>query len=206
MSPREFFLTLTALFVVVDPIPLAPLYATMTAGRSRADVRRIAKRASIAGAALLLFFALFGSFLFEALRLNVGAFRAAGGLLLLLTAIDMLRAKVSGCRCSPGEVAEGAHKEDISIVPVATPMLAGPGAIATVMVLTSERPGLWGTLGVSVAIVLTFAISYVILRVAPLLGRVLGVSGTAMIQRVMGLLLASMAVQFIFDGAKRLLG
>ena len=200
----SFFLTLIALLIVVDPIPVAPMFAAMTAGKSKVEVRAIARRASIAGALLLLFFTLFGGLLFKALRIELGAFRAAGGLLLLLTALDMLRAKVSECRCTPREVEAGARKDDISIVPLATPMLAGPGAIATVMMLVSERPGWSGSLTVVAAIGLTFVASYFVLRIAPLLGRILGTSGMAMFQRIMGLLLAAMSVQFIADGARRL--
>lgn len=203
-ATSSFLLTLTALFIVVDPIPVAPMFAAMTAGRSSNEVRSIARRASAAGALLLLFFTLFGGLLFKALRIELGAFRAAGGLLLLLTALDMLRAKVSECRCTPREMETGRRKDDISIVPLATPMLAGPGAIATVMMLVSERPGWEGTLSVVAAIALTFLATYFVLRVAPLLGRLLGTSGTAMFQRIMGLLLAAMAVQFIADGARRL--
>jgi multiple antibiotic resistance protein len=201
----SFFLTLIALLIVVDPIPVAPMFAAMTAGKSKVEVRAIARRASVAGALLLLFFTLFGGLLFKALRIELGAFRAAGGLLLLLTALDMLRARVSECRCTPRELKEGAAKDDISIVPLATPMLAGPGAIATVMMLVSERPGVGGTLSIVAAVAITFVASYVVLRVAPLIGRLLGTSGTAMFQRIMGLLLAAMAVQFIADGVRRLL-
>jgi multiple antibiotic resistance protein len=142
---------------------------------------------------------------FKVLHLELAAFRAAGGLLLLLTAIDMLRAKTSDCRCSPRELKAGADKEDISIVPLATPLLAGPGAIATVMVLTSEKPGFAGSIPVILAVAVTFAASYFILRAGPVIARLLGTSGMAMVQRVMGLLLAAVAVQFIAHGAKRLL-
>lgn len=200
-----FLLTLSAVFIVVDPIPVAPMFAAMTAGRSPTDARRIARRASVAGALLLVFFALFGGFLFKILRLELGAFRVAGGLLLLLTALDMLRAKSPDCRCSPAEMAKDAQKEDISIVPLATPLLAGPGAIATVMVLTSEKAGLAGTAAVLAAIAVTFSVTYLVLAAGRHVERFLGSSGMAMLQRVMGLLLAAVAVQFIVDGARRLL-
>jgi multiple antibiotic resistance protein len=203
---RDFVVTLSAIFIVVDPFPVAPMFAAMTAGQPAAQIRRTARRAAAAGTLLLLFFAFFGPLLFRALRLDLGAFRAAGGLLLLLTAVDMLRARVSECRCSAPEVEAGAQKDDIAIVPLATPMLAGPGAIATVMVLTSERSGVVGMVPVVGGILLTFTASYLVLRAGPLVARVLGTSGLAMLQRVMGLLLAAIAVQFIAEGGRRLLG
>jgi multiple antibiotic resistance protein len=202
----DFLLVLTALFVVVDPIPVAPMFASMTAERPAADVRRIARRASIAGAGLLLFFMTFGGTLFRALRLDINAFRAAGGLLLLLTALDMLRGKNSDCRCSRKEFDEASSKEDVSIVPLATPLLAGPGAIVTVMVLASERPGFLGTLPIVLTIALVFAVTYYTLLAGQLVKRVLGVSGMALLHRIMGLLLAAMSFQFIADGGRRLMG
>jgi multiple antibiotic resistance protein len=125
--------------------------------------------------------------------------------MLLLTALDMLRAIEPDCRCSREELAAATTKADIAIVPVATPLLAGPGAIATVMVLSSERPGAAGTAALLAAIAITFAVTYVMLRGAPLVARLLGASGLAMLQRMMGLLLAALAIQFIVDGAQRLL-
>lgn len=201
----DFFVILTALFVVVDPIPVAPMFAAMTAGRPAREVRRIAGRASLVGAGLLLFFMTFGGLLFRALRLDISAFRVAGGLLLLLTALDMLRGKVSDCRCSKQEVADGAARDDISIVPLATPLLAGPGAIVTTMVLASERPGLFGALPIAIAIAIVFGASYFTLLGGQLVQRLLGLSGMALLQRMMGLLLAAMSIQFIVDGARRLI-
>lgn len=201
----SFLVALSAVFVVVDPIAVAPLVAAMTEGRPQAEVRSILRRASVAGAGLLLFFALFGGSLFRVLRVDLSAFRVAGGILLLLTAIDMLRARVSECRCTKREISAGAQKHDIAFVPLASPLLAGPGAIATVMVLAAERPGLAPVLPVAAAIVVTFAAGYFILRAGALLSRLLGASGMALVQRVMGLVLAAVSVQFIVDGARRLL-
>lgn len=196
--------TLTALFIVVDPIPVAPMFAAMTAGKPRDEIRRIALRGSVAGALLLVFFAAFGKLLFKTLHLDIGAFRAAGGLLLLLTAVDMLRGKVSQCRCSPGEMKDAERKHDISIVPLATPLLAGPGAIATVVMLSAEQQGVIGSLPLYIAIAVTFTVSYYVLRLGPIVQRLFGTSGMAMFERVMGLLLAAVGIQFMAEGARRL--
>jgi multiple antibiotic resistance protein len=201
----DFIVVLTALLVVIDPIPVAPMFAAMTARWSVAETRRTARRAAVAGAALLIFFTFFGGLLFKAIRLDLSAFRAAGGLLLLFTALDMLRGKVSEGRCSKREVEDGMSKEDISIVPLATPLLAGPGAIVTVMVLASERTRVAGGLTIVSAVVATFVITYFTLRAGHFIRRVLGVSGMALLQRLMGLLLAALAFQFIAEGARQLL-
>ena len=200
-----FLTSLFAIFVVVDPIQVAPMLAAMTAGRSTQEVKQTARRASIAGALLLLFFAIFGQLLFKLLRVDLSAFRVAGGLLLLLTALDMLRGKASACRCSRAEIEEGARKDDIAIVPLATPLLAGPGAIATVMVLMADRPGALAIIPVAAAILVTFAVSYLTLRAGQYVRAILGTSGMAMLQRIMGLLLAAVSVQFMAEGARRLL-
>lgn len=200
----SFLTTLFAVFVVVDPIPVAPMFAAMTGGRPSHEIRRTARRASLAGALLLLFFAVFGQLLFKLLRVDLNAFRVAGGLLLLLTAIDMLRARMSENRCSKREVEEGVNKEDISIVPLATPLLAGPGAIATVMVLAADRPGALAMAPIAVAIGITFLISYYTLRAGHLIRRLAGPSAMAMLQRIMGLVLAAVSIQFIADGARGL--
>jgi multiple antibiotic resistance protein len=205
-SALEFFVVcLSAIFVVVDPIAATPMVATMTAGRDRAEVRSIVKRATLVGALLLVLFTLFGGVLFRLLHIELSAFRVAGGVLLLLTALDMLRGKLSSCKCSAEDVEDARTKPDIAIVPLATPLLAGPGAIATVMVLVSEN-GDSAPVFVILAILVTFAASYFVLRSAELVQRALRKSGMALVQRVMGLVLAAVSIQFIADGARQLFG
>jgi len=201
-----FAVALTALFVVVDPPGVVPVFAALTAGRAPAEVRRTALRASIAGAGILLGFALAGRALLAALGVDVAAFRVAGGLLLLATAADMLRAQVSACRCTPGEVEDARARADVAIVPVAIPMLAGPGALATVLVLMSRASTPWHVGAVLLAVVLTFAASWLALRSAPLVQRVVGPSVLSAVQRVLGLVLGALAVQFVVDGGRALLG
>ncbi|MDP1829762.1 MAG: MarC family protein [Archangium sp.] len=195
----------TALFVVVEPIGVVPMFAALTRDRPRDEVRRIAFRASVVGGLVLTLFALGGRFFLDALGVRIDAFRMAGGLLLLLTALDMLRAKQSACRCSAREVEEAQSREDLAIVPVAIPLLAGPGAMATVMMLMSRAtsPGMIG--GVFVAIALTFLASYLVLRSAEPIARWMGPSVTAVVQRVLGLVLAAMSLQFIVEGGLNLL-
>jgi multiple antibiotic resistance protein len=164
-------------------------------------------RACLVAGGLLVFFALFGGLIFKIFAVSLGAFRVAGGILLLITALDMLKAQPSPTRTSASERAEGEAKEDIAIVPLAMPLLSGPGAIATVMVLMSRGSGgIVVAVPVVLSIVITFVVTYYVLRGAGLVLRVLGQSGVAILERIMGLILAAIAVQFMADGGRDLLG
>ena len=200
-----FAAAFTAIFVVVEPFGVAPMFASLTAGRPLDEVRSIAWRASTVGASVLIGFTLGGPQLLRALHVELDAFRAAGGLLLLLTALDMLRGKGERCRCSKKELDHAMGQDDIAVVPVAVPLLAGPGSMATVMVLVAEG-GLAQSAIVILAILLTFAISYAVLRAAGTLQRWTGPSVVAVVERVLGLLLAAIALQFMATGGLGLIG
>jgi multiple antibiotic resistance protein len=200
-----FLMSLSAVFFVVDPIGVVPLFLAMTAGDSQEKMRRTAMRACLVACGMMLFFALFGGVIFKVFGVSLGAFRVAGGILLLITALDMLRARPSETRTTPTEEQEGVVKEDVAIVPLAIPLLSGPGAIATAMVLMAKGEKLTSAIPVLAAIILTFVASYYILRASGLIQRVLRQSGVAIVERVMGLILAAIAVQFIADGGKELL-
>jgi multiple antibiotic resistance protein len=190
------FSTLTTLLLVVDAPAAVPLFLSMTASDSAAYKRSTALRAVIAAAVVLAAFAALGSVIFRVLGVSLGAFRIAGGVLLFLLAIDMLRAERSRQRTSPEEEAEGVDRPDVSIFPLAIPMLAGPGATSTVMVLVSRAERAWQYVVVFGAIALTAFGSYLLLRGAVSVERRLGQTGMNVIQRVMGLILAATAVQF----------
>lgn len=201
----HFLVSLSAVFFVVDPVGVVPIFLAITAGDSETKMRRTALRACIVAGGLLLFFALFGGVIFQVFGVSLAAFRVAGGILLLITSLDMLRARPSETRTSRTEEQEGVAKEDVALVPLAMPLLAGPGAIASAMVLMAKGDSLLMTVPVLAAIVLTFVASYFILRASHLVQRVLKQSGVAILERVMGLILAAIAVQFMADGAKDLL-
>ena len=142
--------------------------------------------------------------MFGLFGISLASFRVAGGLLLLLTALDMLRARTSETRTTPGETQDGMVKEDVALVPLAIPLLAGPGAIASVMLLMARGEGPVYALPVLAAILLTFIISYLMLRSSAWIQRVLRQSGVAVLERVMGLILAGLAIQFVADGIREL--
>ena len=199
-----FLVSLPAVLFVVDPIGVVPIFLAMTSGDSEEKIRKTARRACIVACSLLVFFAVFGGLIFKVFGISLGAFRVAGGILLLITSLDMLRARPSETRTTQPEREEGEKKEDVALVPLAMPLLAGPGAIATAMVLMARGDSLVSAVPVLVAIVLTFLVSYFVLRAAGFVQRVLKQSGVAILERVMGLILAAIAVQFIADGAREL--
>jgi len=208
MFPRVLsftFSTLTTLLLVVDAPAAVPLFLSMTASDSAAYQRSTALRATIASAVILAAFAALGSVIFRVLGVSLGAFRIAGGVLLFLLAVDMLRAERSRQRTSPEEEAEGVDRPDVSIFPLAIPMLAGPGATSTVMVLVTRAEQAWQYAVVFGAIALTAFVSYVLLRGALRVERRLGHTGLNVIQRVMGLILAATAVQFVVEGVSNVL-
>jgi multiple antibiotic resistance protein len=199
------FSTVTTLLLVVDALAAVPLFLSMTEADSSEYKRRTAFRAALAAGIVLAAFGAMGGLIFRVLRISLGAFRIAGGVLLFLLAIDMLRAQRSRQRTSPEEEAEGVERPDVSIFPLAIPMLAGPGATSTVMVLVSRADRAWQYVVVFGAIVLTQLISYSVLRGAVRVERRLGRTGMNVLQRVMGLILAATAVQFVVDGVSTVL-
>lgn len=192
----------SAIFFVVDPIAVVPVFITITEGDSEAKRRAMAWRACVITAAILLTFMLCGGLIFQLFGLTLAAFKIAGGILLMLTALDMLRSRPSRTRTSDQEVNEAVHKPDVAIVPLAMPLLAGPGSIATVMVLVAQASRLWQFVLLGFSILGTALISYLMLRAAGLVNRFLGNSGRAILERVMGLLLVAIAVQFLIGGVR----
>lgn len=201
-DPGRFALvTFTSVLFIVDPVAAIPTYLVITQQEAPLERRRTARRACIAMTVLLVVFAATGTMLFQAFGITLPAFRTAGGLILWFVAMDMLHGER---RTQEGrdEVYEGQIKEDVALTPLAIPMLAGPGAISTAIVLAGQARGVVQTAVVYASIVLTGLISYVSLRLGePLLGR-LGKTGIRVVTRIMGLILAAVAVQFVFSGVR----
>jgi multiple antibiotic resistance protein len=196
----QALLALSALFFVVDPIGVLPIFMSITPHDSAEKRRAMAKKACFVATILLLIFALAGGALFKLLGVTLPAFKIAGGIALLLNGIDMLRGHTTPQKTSAAEQAEGAAKDDVAIFPLAMPLLAGPGAIATVMVTIGRAKGAIATAGVLAAIVVTMFASYLILRTAEYTERWISTTVKAILVRVMGLLLAAIAVQFAIEG------
>jgi len=194
---------LSAIFFVIDPLANVPIFLSITRAFTAEQRRNIALRAAVASWLTLSIFALAGGVIFEAFGISLGAFKTAGGLMLLLMSIDMMRAQPSRTRTSPEEQDESRARDDIAIFPLAIPMLAGPGAIATVMVLMSRaawRPA--PTAMVFVAVLVTCAVAWLLMRGASNAERFLPKTLLRAFERIMGLLLAAVAVEFIAGGIR----
>ena len=190
----------SAVVSVADPLGLVPVFLAMTAGWDAARRRRTAIVASIAMFVTLTVFAAVGPSILHFFGLSLGAFRIAGGCLLFLMAVDMLRAQPALKRSTPSVVAESHADGDIAIFPLAFPMLAGPGAIANAMMQTSGVHTIWEQTSIYIAIGLASVATLIVLLVAGAAERRLGKMGLSVLERVMGLVLAAIAVQFIVDG------
>jgi multiple antibiotic resistance protein len=193
---------LSAIFFVVDPFSAVPFFLAMTRDDSLARRRETALRASLTAGVVLAVSAVGGAWVFRALGIGLPAFKIAGGVVLLLLALDMIRTQPSRTRITDKEVEAGAVQDDIAIVPLAMPLLAGPGSIATVIVLMARaRVGpWWHAIPVLGAIAITSAASYFVLAGAARTEKVLGRTGLAILERAAGLLLVAVAVQFMLDG------
>jgi len=204
MVMTELFLSaFVTLFVVIDPPGCAPIYAGLTKGASAAQARAMALRATGIAALILLIFALFGQQLLGALHIELNSFRIAGGLMLFFIAFDMVFEKRTERREQRAEkIAATPEIEDVSVFPMAMPMLAGPGAIAAIMLLMNEAEG-WGARAeVLLALAAVLAITAAALVAAAPLIRLLGDKVEAVITRLLGVLLAALAAQYVIDGLK----
>ena len=198
----ELLLIFTSVLFIVDPFAVIPSFLAMTVRDSPAQRRVLARRGAWTCAITLTLFALGGSMIFTIFGITIGAFKIAGGVLMGLNALDMVQARRSQQRETAVETAEGIQKEDIGILPLGVPMLAGPGAISTVMVLALGAKTLAATVAVYVSIVVTSLLTYFVLSAASLVERRLGQTGMRILTRLMGLVLLAIAVQFILDGIK----
>jgi multiple antibiotic resistance protein len=197
---------LSAVFFVIDPMANVPIFLTITASDDSVARRRIARRAALAAWVTLSCFAFAGGLIFKAFGISLGAFKIAGGLMLLLMSVDMMRAQPSPTRTTAEEQGEASARDDIAIFPLAIPMLAGPGAIATVMVLMSRAA--WDpvrTAAVFVAVTVTCLVAWLFMRSAARAERLLPKTLLRAFERIMGLLLAAVAVEFIAGGIRDML-
>ncbi len=193
-------LAITSVFFLVDPFAVIPLFLAVTADSTPSERRGVARRSAFTCAIVLCSFALAGSLIFKMFGITLPAFKIAGGIILMGIGLDMLQAKQSGTKATAEEQQEGAEKQDASIIPLGMPMLAGPGAISTVMVLVGESHSVWQHAIIYATILLTSFISFMILAGADGVRKYLGETGIRILMRLMGLLLVALAVQFIVNG------
>lgn len=195
-------LAFVTLFVIVEPISIAPVFLAMTEGDSRLARSKMVTLACVIMVLVLLAFSLFGARLLDFLGISVAAFQTAGGILLLLIALDMLQAQPSRGKISPEESEAGSSKEDVAVTPLAVPLLAGPGAISTVILLSNQAEGWDYRLALYGAILSVCVVSFLVLRLAIRGASWLNPLFLRVVTRLAGLLLAALAMQFVFDGLR----
>lgn len=192
------------LFVVVEPLSLVPMFGALTRGGSEGYRRKMALKATFLAAIILLVFAFTGNWFLAAMGISLDAFKIAGGLLLFMISLDMVFARQSGVRSTTvREQEEARYKEDISVFPLAFPLIAGPGAMATLLLLVGEVHGdpvmFAGLLGI---LLFVLFLTLVFMLLSPLVMRVLGVTGANVISRLLGVVLVALSVQYVVDGVK----
>jgi multiple antibiotic resistance protein len=191
-----------SLFSIVDPFAAVPIFLALTGHMSRADQVRTALRATVTCFGVLLTFGIAGGFIFQFFGITLAAFKIAGGILLFGVGLEMMRAKRSDTRGTPEEALEAETRDEVGLIPLGLPLLSGPGAIATVMVLVGKARAPAERVSLFVVIAAVSAVTFVTLYSAAVLTRVLGKTGINVIGRVMGLILAAVAMQFVIDGVR----
>ena len=200
-----FILCLTTFFTLINPIGIAPILLVMTERFSKEEKINIAWKGSLTAFITLIIFSMLGSIIFNIFGITIEAFQIMGGILFFRSGFRMSEAKIGRSRTTPTEREESQESDDLAISPIGIPLIAGPGAITASMLLSSQTPQLYSyaTLGVSISLVL--AVVYLILRNGDLLMKALGYTGMRVIQRLMGLVLMVIAVQFVINGVMSIL-
>ncbi len=199
MESTQIISAFVTLFVVIDPVGLVPLFIALTRGMSPQRTRRIGWRALAIAAVLMTLFGLAGEAILTGIGISLSAFRVAGGLLWVLTALDMLFERRTERR--EGQQARD-EDDDPSVFPLATPLLAGPGALASMILLVGQDPGPTHTLMIHLVMLTVLGIAAVLFAMARPIANLLGRTGTMVVTRLFGMLLAALSIQFVFDGLK----
>ncbi len=194
-------------FVVVEPISLVPLFAALTEGANEAFRRHMALKAVLIAGAVFLLFAVGGAAFLRVMGISIDAFRIAGGVMLFLIALEMVFARESGTRTTSEELDENLKRTDIAVFPLAFPFIAGPGSLAIVLLtFGASRENLVLSAGLLGVVAVVLAITYVLMRLTPVVMRAMGVTGANVVNRLSGVVLAALAVQFIIDGVSAAFG
>lgn len=197
--------TFITLFVIIDPVAVVPLYIKLTHGASLEYKKKVALKSTIIATIILLSFAWIGETLLDSLGISNGALSIAGGLLLLITAMDMVLVKDTGIRSTTSDENEEADKrDDVSVFPLAIPMISGPGALTSVIIQMKNAGGhFWAEMGIVLVIIIVLLITYYSMRAATFLSRLLGVTGTNVVTRVFGIILAALSIQLMISGLQQ---
>ncbi len=193
-------LSFSSLFALLNPIGIAPIILSITENYSLKDYKKLIRRSTIFACIILLIFAIMGKIIFSFYGITLHAFKIAGGILFLRIGLNMLEAKVSRTKSTPKESEEAETNNDIALSPIGIPLIAGPGAITSVMILSAQTVSFNQKIIFYLSIVLTLLITFIILTLAKKLTKILGTVGLRIIERIMGMILMVVAIQFIIDG------
>lgn len=193
-----------ALLVLVNPIGAIPIFIGLTPDASAQERKRIAKTASIAVAVIILTFVALGDSLIRLLGISMGSFQVGGGILVMMISLSMMNAAPTATKTTRQETEEAGGRANIAVVPLALPLLTGPGTISTVIIYSGHAQGWWGYLSLVICALLIALACYVAMIAATPVSRMLGQTGINIVNRVMGMLLAALSVEIIADGAVKL--
>ncbi len=193
-------LTFSSLFTLINPIGITPILLSMTEDESDSEYQVIIKKGIITAYIILTIFAIMGDLIFKFYGITIYAFMIAGGILFLRNSFDMIDSKISRESSTPLETEEAIQKEDISITPIGIPLIAGPGAITSIMILSSQTSSYIDKCIVHINILITLIITYIILLLGKKISKKIGTTGIRIIQRIMGLILLVISIQFIING------
>lgn len=212
MTVAEYiFIAFPAIFLILNPFSAASSFLTLTQGQSEEAQIRTAKRACTSAFFILIFFALAGHFIFQMFHITISAFRIAGGIIVFQIGLNMLKLQPLRIKQTEEEMEESLHKQDIAIVPLAMPLLSGPGAITTIMVLTAEinwklkLTGMLQMAGLVIASALSLVLIYYLMTHSRKLLELFKITGVGVMTRIMGLILTVIAAQFVINGVRDLL-
>jgi len=202
MSQHIDFILLcfSTLFTLINPIGISPIFLTLTERFSHAQQKSIAKKGIATGFIVLVLFAYLGRYIFAIYSISIDAFRIMGGIIFFRSGLKMLDSIVSRTRITPSETEEGLEHDDIAISPIGIPIVTGPGAITAAMILAAEAQGIVEQIILLIAIFSVLFLTLLIFLASPKIFKKLGQSGSRLIQKLMGIILMVIAVQFIIDG------
>jgi multiple antibiotic resistance protein len=197
-----FVKILISVFMIMGPFTVIPTFVSLTHGMSQRQINRIARRSIYVAFGILFVSAIAGEKIFMLLGISIPSFKIAGGILILLMGINMLHAKRSAIKATDSEIEEAMERNDISVFPIGTPLIAGPGAISTVVLFSTVGSRVTSVTFVLISVIISSIIIHYLLKYSHLIYRVLGQTGTNIMTRLMGLILSAMAIEFIVDGVR----
>ena len=202
MNLEFFILCFSSLFALINPIGIVPIYLSITQDYNKRERDKIAIKAILFSFLVLLLFALIGDFIFSFYNITIHGFRIAGGILLLKISFDMIESKRSRSRTTPSEELEAEEKNDIAYTPLSIPLIAGPGSIASIMILSSEAKNTIDKLTLFATLIIVLIMTFFIFKVSKNLSKNFGKLGLRILQRIMGLILMVISIEFILKGIK----